>query len=411
MYITKLKKILTWTLVATFFCSSFLTTFSTNIKNVKAADCTQIKLTPTNFYYTVYTQASGKLEVMFRWTPPADPAWANYTACKEYLALGRSKIYYNLAVYDLQGKKYYDQWLRPNQNTVVGSYELGMESHALSENDGLLPNKSYSARLDVIDINISSAKTIEEVEKVPGAILGTARIGQIIFNTDSTTTNGTKTTGECAPNNLTGNFEMYEDYDDHNLHLKWKANTLLSNPKCKDASEGKFTFTVKPINSTQDALIGNPNMTYTYDSGKTSDIKEGTYQVCSVFDPKYKKLEGCASIDMKFFPAGTIGGDVPPEGPAKDASKLGASNACEAQFKCNDGLLSAFTGTICRAQCALIDGISSVLAWVMKEVLYPSLGLEDAAQNIKKPPGPSSGTTTTTPPATPPVDNSIDQGI
>lgn len=138
----------------------------------------------------------------------------------------------------------------------------------------------------------------------------------------------------------------------------------------------------------------------------SSDFKQGTAS------DRY-----IANKDMMIVVKGV---DTPPKELTKSITEqvvqtiTGGSSNCETQFKC--GSWNPFSGAICKAQCAVIDGISAVLAWVMKEVLYPSLGLEDAAKNVKQPPGANSGSgnTNTNTPATntnAPVDNSIDQGI
>lgn len=67
-------------------------------------------------------------------------------------------------------------------------------------------------------------------------------------------------------------------------------------------------------------------------------------------------------------------------------AESGSTSQCEKKFDCeNPTIFSPFRGTICKAQCAVIDFTTSAIAWVIREILYPSLGLTDIGNEYKDP--------------------------
>lgn len=199
-----------------------------------------------------------------------------------------------------------------------------------------------------------------------------------------------------------------------------KAHVDQKGPPLDDAhsgSDGKFEFSYVGTNAdiwiNQGTVqkmafyVGLTKDDKNYEITKYVDIPGGWTQHSGHDDTKIINLG-----DIKLTDSNKV--DTLTEKPGGEQSIIEetfGSSKCETQFKCDSQ--GIFRGTMCKAQCTVLEFISSAIAWVIKTILYPSLGLSTNGYN--DPNNPSTTTSNTNAPSTntntPKVDNSIDQGI
>lgn len=322
------------------------------IDQVKAQNETELKYNPTDFHYLLSRKMDDSPEIMLRWHPPKN--------IDEYLdkhiSYNKNDVTYRWSLTEIGTSNKYD-FKSPLFNFGSDTIEGWASKHI--DIRELTWGKKYKAIIEIVDYNESNK-----------AVIGRAVIDIIDMDKSKTVFKGieAKGTNKCPITNLEGWWEHYENFEKHNLHLRWEYGPfegVAGKEECISSQTNPLVFEVKPnvgmpFKYQYEGGAKKGQDFYQVNSGKDQQPKEGIYTVC------IKKVGGenlgCAEVNMSsYFQKGASGGEIPDNG-------LEKTNTTDNDDECKFNILN-LGGYIRYAMCFVGHLFLKAAKWIIEFAL------------------------------------------